>query len=85
MKITDKVEDFIEQIAGLNVLVIGETIIDEFIPVSYEGQSMKSICPVFKFEGKPNKQMGGASAIYHHLKWNSTEYLLQELLPQFQN
>ena len=35
-----------EEIEGLSVLVVGETIIDEFIDVSYEGQSMKSFCPV---------------------------------------
>ncbi|MCC6370101.1 MAG: hypothetical protein IT236_03745 [Bacteroidia bacterium] len=64
----EKINRFIADAAGLNVLVIGETIIDEFIDVSYEGQSMKSICPVYKLEGKQNIQMGGATAIANHLK-----------------
>lgn len=66
--ITAKVDDFIRKVSGLNVLVAGETIVDEFIPVSYEGQSMKSICPVFKLEGKPVRQQGGATAIANHLR-----------------
>jgi len=63
-----KIEQFIENAMQLRILVIGETIIDEFIDVSYEGQSMKSICPVYRFEGKQSIQMGGASAIANHLK-----------------
>jgi bifunctional ADP-heptose synthase (sugar kinase/adenylyltransferase) len=63
----DTIERFIKEAAGLHVLVVGETIIDEFIDVSYEGQSMKSICPVYKLEGKQNIQMGGATAIANHL------------------
>src|SRR6202008_2657431 len=62
-----KIEQFIKDAKDLHVLVIGETIIDEFIDVSYEGQSMKSICPVYKLEGKQNIQMGGATAIANHL------------------
>jgi bifunctional ADP-heptose synthase (sugar kinase/adenylyltransferase) len=62
------IECFVKEAAGLNVLVIGETIIDEFIDVSYEGQSMKSICPVYKLENKQNIQMGGATAIANHLQ-----------------
>lgn len=64
----NKIEKFIKDAENLNVLVIGETIIDEFIDVSYEGQSMKSICPVYKLEGQQNIQMGGATAIANHLK-----------------
>lgn len=63
----DTVKNFIDKSANLSVLVVGETIIDEFVPVSYEGQSMKSICPVFKLEGSREIQQGGASAIAHHL------------------
>jgi bifunctional ADP-heptose synthase (sugar kinase/adenylyltransferase) len=63
-----KIEEFYKLIAGYKVLVIGETIIDEFVPVSYEGNSMKSNCPVLKYEGKNMVQEGGASAIYNHLK-----------------
>ncbi len=55
------------EIKNLRVLVIGETIIDEFINVSYEGQSMKSFCPVFKLEEGKSIQMGGAQAIANHL------------------
>jgi bifunctional ADP-heptose synthase (sugar kinase/adenylyltransferase) len=60
-------ENTFKEIAGLKVLVVGETIIDEFINVSYEGQSMKSFCPVFKLEGAQTKQQGGAQAIANHL------------------
>lgn len=62
------IHDFIELSSKLNVLVIGETIVDEFIDVSYEGQSMKSICPVLKLEGGKERQQGGASAIANHLR-----------------
>lgn len=65
---TEKINNFVSQASSLKVLVIGETIIDEFIDVSYEGQSMKSICPVYKLEGGENIQMGGATAIANHLK-----------------
>jgi Sugar kinases, ribokinase family len=64
----EHVSQFIESVSSLKVLVVGETIIDEFIEVSYEGQSMKSLCPVFKLEGQPLRQQGGASAIANHLK-----------------
>jgi hypothetical protein len=63
----DSVNDFIDQVKGLSVLVVGETITDEFIDVSYEGQSMKSICPVLKLEGSKMIQQGGAQAIANHL------------------
>jgi len=62
-----KLESFYECSKGLSVLVIGETIVDEFVDVSYEGQSMKSICPVFKLEGSKTIQQGGAQAIAGHL------------------
>lgn len=67
MKI-DSIHNFVDLVKNLNILVVGETIIDEFIEVSYEGQSMKSICPVFKLEGEKTIQYGGASAIAHHLQ-----------------
>jgi len=60
-------EDTFKKISSLRVLVIGETITDEFVNVSYEGQSMKSFCPVFKLEGGKNIQQGGAQAIANHL------------------
>lgn len=56
-----------EEIKNLRVLVIGETIVDEFVDVSYEGQSMKSFCPVFKLESGKTVQQGGAQAIANHL------------------
>ncbi len=65
--INDQLQNFIESVKNLKVLVVGETIIDEFIDVSYEGQSMKSICPVFKLEGAKTLQQGGAQAIANHL------------------
>lgn len=66
--LTDQVERFIDSTSNLKVAVIGETIIDEFIDVTYEGQSMKSICPVFKLAGEKSIQQGGAAAIAGHLK-----------------
>ncbi len=65
------IEAFIEQVRDLRVCVIGETIIDEFVEVSYEGQSMKSFCPVFRYandDTAPQRQMGGAAAIANHLR-----------------
>lgn len=62
-----ELELFFEKVKHLHVLVVGETIIDEFIDVTYEGQSMKSICPVFKLEGGKTIQQGGAQAIANHL------------------
>src|SRR5688572_26117156 len=61
-------DDFIKKVSGLKIAVIGETITDEFVFVSYEGQSMKSICPVFKTTGRREVQEGGAAAIANHLK-----------------
>ncbi len=62
-----ELELFFESVKNLNVLVVGETIVDEFVDVSYEGQSMKSICPVFKLEGNKIIQQGGAQAIANHI------------------
>ena len=62
-----ELELFFEKVKNLHVLVVGETIIDEFIDVVYEGQSMKSICPVFKLEGGKIIQQGGAQAIANHI------------------
>ncbi len=66
-----EIESFTAQIKDLKVCVIGETIIDEFIEVEYEGQSMKSFCPVFRYAGDAGpreRQMGGAAAVASHLK-----------------
>jgi bifunctional ADP-heptose synthase (sugar kinase/adenylyltransferase) len=63
------VKDFIQKTAGLRVAVIGETIIDKFVRVSYEGHSIKSACPVYKQTNeKIEIQQGGAAAIAGHLK-----------------
>lgn len=63
------INQFIDDAAELNVLVVGETIIDEFVEVIYQGQSMKSFCPVFRFtDGQRNIQNGGVGAIAGHLK-----------------
>jgi bifunctional ADP-heptose synthase (sugar kinase/adenylyltransferase) len=64
----EKINEFIDLVKGFKVLVIGETIVDEFIPVSYEGNSMKSNCAVLKYNGESNIQEGGATAIANHLK-----------------
>ncbi len=63
-------QDFIARVGNLRVLVIGETIIDEFVEVIYEGHSMKSFCPVFRLvEGKEKIiQQGGSAAIAGHLR-----------------
>lgn len=61
--------DYFLKCKKLKVLVVGETITDEFVKVEYQGQSMKSFCPVFHFTDSPSdKQLGGAYAIYRHLK-----------------
>lgn len=63
------IEDFIKRSKQCSVLVVGETITDEFIKVAYQGQSMKSFCPVFQLSPEPpEQQLGGAYAIYRHLK-----------------
>ncbi|HLG02074.1 MAG TPA: PfkB family carbohydrate kinase [Bacteroidia bacterium] len=63
-------ESFIDKASKLRVAVVGETILDEFVEVVYEGHSMKSFCPVFRFaEGKEKTvQQGGAAAIAGHLR-----------------
>lgn len=63
-----KIKSYIEKFETLKVLVIGETIIDEFVSVSYEGQSMKSICPVYRLDGERSIQQGGTLAIANHLR-----------------
>lgn len=63
------IDKFIHDVSNLRVAIIGETITDEFIPVKYQGQSMKSFCPVFELvEGEIQTQIGGAGAIARHLK-----------------
>lgn len=63
------IDEFANLSQHLNVLVIGETIIDEFIEVIYQGQSMKSFCPVFQYTEKEKAvQNGGVGAIAGHLK-----------------
>lgn len=65
----ETINNFIEKTKDLKVLVVGETIIDQFFKVSYEGQSMKSFCPVFKeFEDSREDQEGGVLAIANHVK-----------------
>jgi bifunctional ADP-heptose synthase (sugar kinase/adenylyltransferase) len=64
-----KVEAFIQKTEGLRVAVIGETIVDEFVKVIYEGHSIKSACPVYKLAGGQKEvQQGGTAAIANHLK-----------------
>ena len=63
------IDEFANLSQHLNVLVIGETIIDEFIEVIYQGQSMKSFCPVFQYTEKEKAvQNGGVGAIVGHLR-----------------
>lgn len=64
-----QIDEFITAARGMSVLVVGETIVDEFVKVVYQGQSMKSFCPVFQLtDESPEQQQGGAYAIYRHLK-----------------
>lgn len=66
-----EIDTFIERVKDMRVCVIGETIIDEFIEVVYEGQSMKSFCPVFRHvhpDDQRQSQLGGAAAIARHLE-----------------
>lgn len=65
------IEDFVERVADMRVCVVGETIVDRFIEVEYEGQSMKSFCPVFRYvhpDERARTQQGGAAAIANHLR-----------------
>jgi bifunctional ADP-heptose synthase (sugar kinase/adenylyltransferase) len=66
--ILNLVDQFIDDVKDLRVAVIGETITDEFIFVSYEGPSMKSLCPVLKLENKREVHQGGAKAIANHIR-----------------
>ncbi len=71
ISLVEQVEEFCEAVKDLRVCVIGETIIDKFIEVDYEGQSMKSFCPVFRYshtDGRASEQEGGAGAIANHLR-----------------
>ena len=62
------IKDFINKSKKLNVAIIGETIIDEFVNVNYEGRSMKSNCSVLNLKNKVQRQVGGAGVIGRHLK-----------------
>ncbi len=62
------IDEFISKTKDLSVAVVGETITDEFIFVTYEGPSMKSLCPALKLTGRAEVHQGGAAAIANHLK-----------------
>lgn len=63
------VEEILDQFSDLRVALIGETIQDEFVPVKYQGQSMKSFCPVFELtKGPIQQQIGGTGAMARHMK-----------------
>lgn len=69
-RIEKNLDYFTNAVKNFKVCVIGETIVDEFITVKYEGQSMKSFCPVFRHtenDALKEQQMGGAAAIAGHL------------------
>jgi len=70
MSLEGKINFFVDAVKDLKVCVVGETILDKFIEVKYEGQSMKSFCPVFRYahpDGRSDIQQGGARAIANHL------------------
>jgi bifunctional ADP-heptose synthase (sugar kinase/adenylyltransferase) len=63
------VHNFIKQSSKLKIAVVGESIIDEFIYVYYEGYSMKSFCPALRDANMPViQQEGGCLSIYNHLR-----------------
>lgn len=63
------IEKFIEDSKNVRVALVGETIVDEFVYVNYEGLSMKSACPVYKRTDQEKQiQQGGTAAIGNHLK-----------------
>ncbi len=63
------INELIDKVKDFRIALIGETIIDEFIYVQYEGHSMKSSCPVFKLADKQHQvQQGGTAAVANHLK-----------------
>ena len=66
-KLTKLIDVFSEDVRKLKILVIGETIIDHFVNVAYEGNSMKSACQVLRLVGGEERQYGGATIIKQHL------------------
>lgn len=63
------IQEFCEKVQHLRICLVGENIIDEFVPVIYEGNSMKSNCPVIKLTNEQTiVQNGGAVAIANHLR-----------------
>lgn len=64
----NEINDFYNEVKNYRVLVVGETILDEFVSVTYEGHSMKSNCPVISLQDDVVVQEGGAGAIANHLK-----------------
>lgn len=63
-----QLDNFIAQAKELKIAVVGETITDEFVFVTYEGPSMKSLCPALKLTDRKESHQGGATAIANHLK-----------------
>jgi len=66
-KLSKLIDVFSEDVKNLKILVIGETIIDHFVNVAYEGNSMKSACQVLRLVGVEESQYGGAAIIKQHL------------------
>jgi bifunctional ADP-heptose synthase (sugar kinase/adenylyltransferase) len=66
----NNIEILLERIKTKKVLIIGESILDRFVYCKFQGNSIKSFCPVVKIEEniKNEDQKGGAFAIYRHLK-----------------
>ena len=65
-----QIEEVLDKIKKKKVLIIGESILDRFIYCKFQGNSIKSFCPVVKIDEKfqNEDQFGGAYAIYRHLK-----------------
>ena len=60
----------LENIKSNKILIIGESIKDVFIPVEYQGNSMKSFCSVVReiSSVESSIQSGGAAVIQRHLQ-----------------
>lgn len=65
-----QIDKILDQVKTNKVLIIGESILDKFIYCKFQGNSIKSFCPVVKIEEnlQNEEQYGGAYAIYRHLK-----------------
>ncbi len=62
----DQIRDAVDEMQRLNVLVIGDIIIDEFVHCTVRGLTSKGRAPSARFESK-EQHLGGAFAVARHL------------------